>query len=232
LVVLFGLGFLDHYNWLLTLPQLTFWFQLGGVLMMVVGGGWAAFQRHLGRLMGYAVIVGIGAALLALSQPDGLTLYFAGRLPRVVGLGVWALALALLREKAATLRFSDVQGLARQRPITAAALILAQFSLAGLPLLAGFPARLALLERVAEQQLWVALLALLGSVGLFIGALRSLAALVMGGEPGEAWRITESRWQSLFLLAGSAFLLLMGLFPQWSLTLLSGVPEVFEHLLP
>ena len=63
----FGMGFLDRYSWLRSSPQLAVALQSAGLLMVVTGGIWAAFQRHLGRIMAYGSVVETGLSLIALS---------------------------------------------------------------------------------------------------------------------------------------------------------------------
>jgi hypothetical protein len=75
--------------------------------------------------------------------------------------------------------------------------------------------------------MWV----LLGSLGLLIAGLRTLAVLVMGREDG-GWEVTETWTQRLFLLTGLVGLVLLGLVPQWFLPLLARLPLAFEQLVP
>ena len=158
ITIIFGMGFLDRYAWLRTSEQLSQILALGGLLMVVTGGLSSAFQRHLGRQMAYAVIAETGFSLLALSLPPekAVASVFLLIIPRSLALLVWAMSLTRLRKQVESLRFSTVQGLARTYPITAAGLILAHLSVAGFPLLAGFPIRLALWEGLASQSLGVA----------------------------------------------------------------------------
>jgi formate hydrogenlyase subunit 3/multisubunit Na+/H+ antiporter MnhD subunit len=241
MITLFGLGFLDRYTWLRETQAVYRLMQLSGILMILFGGVWVAFQRHLGRILGYTVITEIGFSLLTISVPGGLPLYFAMLLPRALGLGVWALALAVMWNRTPDLRFSAVQGSAHQMPFITGALLTAHFCVAGLPLLAYFPLRLVLWSEMAAQTPWLIFGTLVGSLGLFGSGLRSLAVLVGEMEhPADAspadslgrWRVTESGVTIFLLGMGIAVLLLIGIFPQWFLPPFFEVARVFEHLAP
>jgi NADH-quinone oxidoreductase subunit N len=231
ITLIFGMGFLDRYSWLRTSPQLSQILSLGGLLMVVTGGLWSAFQRHLSRQMAYAVIAETGFSLLAfsLSPEKVVDAVFLLIVPRSLALLVWAMSLTQLKEQVEPLRFAAVQGLARKHPITAAGLILAHFSVAGFPLLAGFPIRLALWEGLASQSLGVAFWFLVGILGLLTGATRTLAVLVMAPQ-GTGWEVHE-RWGSGILIGiGVVGLFLLGIFPQIFRPIMVNLPAMFEHL--
>jgi NADH:ubiquinone oxidoreductase subunit 2 (subunit N) len=139
------------------------------------------------------------------------------------------MSLTRLKEQFEPLRFRNVQGLARMYPITAAGLVLAHFSGGGLPLLAGFPIRLALWESLASQSLIVAFWFLIGILGLLTGAIRTLAVLVMAPDE-SGWELRE-RWGSGILIgAGVIGLFILGIFPQIFHFVLINLPAMFEHL--
>jgi NADH-quinone oxidoreductase subunit N len=231
ITIIFGMGFLDRYSWLRTSEQLSQILSVGGLLMVVTGGLWSAFQRHLSRQMAYAVIAETGFSLLALSlTPEkAVDTVFLLIIPRSLALLVWAISLTRLKEQVEPLLYRNVQGMARSYPITAAGLILAHLSVAGFPLLAGFPIRLALWEGLASQSLTVAFWFLVGILGLLIGAIRTLAVLVMAPD-GTDWEVQE-RWGSGIMIGlGVIGLFILGIFPQTFRFILVNLPTMFEHL--
>ena len=247
-ISLLMLGFMDRYAWLRADPGVYLLIGFVGAMMVFVGGLWAAFQAHLGRLMGYAIMVEIGISLLAIQVglgPDGrgsaLGLFFALILPRGLCLGVWAFSLVVLSrgihaplEKSRNLTsvelsYKNAAGLGRQFPVAAFCLLLANFSIAGLPLLVGFPVRLAILEGLAQESVAIGLVVLLGYAGLIIGGVRTMAVLITGLED-TPWQSLETRLERFLLVTGGFAILLFGILPQWFTPALARMAESFTQL--
>lgn len=258
-VALFGLGFLDRYAWLRDSPVVYDLMRVMGVLMVVLGGTWAAFQEHLGRMLGYAVMLEIGLSLLAVSLegPTGLEIFFALVAARSTAFIIWGIVLARLRHLCNfDLSFTAVRGLGLRYPLLAASLVLGHLSLSGLPLLAGFPVRLALWNALGSDHMVEGLLLLVGLFGFLVGGLRSLAVLFIGTEEDSATLLemidrdqgplaedavvqtdvppaayNSPAWAVFY---GFTWMVLfaVGMFPQLFFRLLTGMPAMFTQLLP
>jgi len=231
ITVIFAAGFIDRYSWLRTSPQLTTALQLAGVIMIVTGGFWAASQTHIGRAMAYGSIIETGLSLLALSLDlkVGIPILFLLLPARALSFAVWSLALTILKEHSETMRFSSVRGMLRTFPFASTGLILASLSTSGLPLLAGFPARLALWDALARTSLSIALWMGIGIIGMFITSFRMLAVLSMADEY-TGWEVNENWLEGIMLGLGMTGLFILGLFPQILQYLFADLPAMFEHL--
>jgi formate hydrogenlyase subunit 3/multisubunit Na+/H+ antiporter MnhD subunit len=229
--IIFGAGFLDRYSWLRSSSQLILALRYVGLLMVVTGGAFAAFQRHLGRIMAYGSIAETGFSLLALSLDLrlGIPILFLLIPARALGLAVWSLSLTIIKENVETMQFSAARGILRVTPLASAGMIVAALSAGAFPLLAGFPSRLALWEGLSRESISAALWMAVGIAGLLTSAVRSLAVISMADEH-TGWTPRESFTQLTMLGLGMIGLVLLGLFPQTVQLFLSNLPLMFEHL--
>jgi multicomponent Na+:H+ antiporter subunit D len=229
--VIFALDFFDRYAWLRTSPQLSSAVQFAGVFMVASGGMFAATQKHIGRMMGYTAIAETGLVILAMGikSAEVVSVTFLLLIPRGLELAVWALGLSILKREAFSLQFSEVQGSARKYPVAVIAILSAHLSMAGFPLLAGFPSRLALSQELASQSLFISFWVYAGLLGLLVGALRTMAVFVMA-EENASWMLNESWIQAGMLGLGVAGLFVLGLAPQALMPFISNLPSIFEHI--
>jgi len=231
ITIIFGAGFLDRYSWLRSSPQLIIALRLAGLLMLVTGGLSAAFQRHLARIMSYGAIAETGFSILALSLDTrlGIPILFLLIPARAMGLAVWSLAMTIIKGEVETMRFGAVRGVLRIVPFAGTGMIIAALSTGAFPLLAGFPARLALWESLGRESLVSAFWMAIGVVGLLTSTFRSLAVISMA-EEFTTWEPRESLTQRIMLGLGVIGLFVLGLFPQTIQYFLSNLPLMFEHL--
>ncbi|MCI0552959.1 MAG: hypothetical protein L0287_18565 [Anaerolineae bacterium] len=231
ITIIFGAGFLDRYSWLRSAPELIIALRFAGLLMIVTGGLFAGFQRHLGRIMAYGVIAETGFSILALSLDPklGIPILFLLIPARALGQAVWSLSLTVIKDQVETMRFGASRGLLRITPFAGVGMIVATLSTSAFPLLAGFPARLALWEGLSRVSISASIWMGIGILGLLTSAFRSLAVISMA-EEYTTWERRESLAQMLMLGLGMIGLFILGLFPQIVQYFLSELPTMFEHL--
>jgi len=135
---------------------------------MVLGALAAIGQSNIKRLMAYSSIGHIGFVLMGLavggeSGLRGVLVYMAIYL--VMNLGAFAVLIAMRRDGRAVEGVDDLAGLGRTDPGMALAMAIFMFSMAGIPPLAGFFAKLYVLLPAVEQGFWIlAVVAVLSSV--------------------------------------------------------------------
>lgn len=216
-ILVFSLNFFNRYTFLRTLPNLAETLQWFGVLMIVMGGLWTAFQTNLKRAFGYSVLTESGFSLLALGliSQGGLNWMMLLFPLRALGFWLWSYALTALENHTEMLTFDSVRGLARRYPILSAGLILAQFSIAGMPLLASFPIKLALLSATLNAGTALGVWSFIGNLGLFLFTLRLLYSLLTPEDEKsfERWQLLEKSNEYLPVLIMVLALVLLGLFP-------------------
>jgi NADH:ubiquinone oxidoreductase subunit 2 (subunit N) len=243
----FALGFFDRYAWLRESQFVYQILTLIGGLSVLLSGLWAFVERHLGRLLGYAAMMGVGFSLLGIGQgvSQGAQLFFALLLPQSLGLWVLAVSLGSLNNKKVDLSLDGIADAFADSPLTVIGLILAVFSLAGLPLLASFPPRVDLLANLSTSAPWAAIIALLGSLGLAVAGVKLVLAVIRrSSKPQSGWveeieteaaaKAGETKdpfaW-AFIILAGVGFLG-FGLFSRFFLASVPDFASMFPLLFP
>jgi NADH:ubiquinone oxidoreductase subunit 2 (subunit N) len=204
--------------------------QISGVATAILGGGLALIAPTFGSLLGYVLLVDIGATLLSLGlgglETGALTLVLAGS--RIVGLVTAGLGMALIRRQVDAGRppgehFSENRGRARQTPLGVALYLLGGLALAGAPLTAGFAGRYATVALAGEQSTGLAAALVLATAAACFAVLRQVGMLIVPAGPAADAPAAESRPMRLVAAAGLGLALLLGLFPGW-------VPGLFGAL--
>jgi formate hydrogenlyase subunit 3/multisubunit Na+/H+ antiporter MnhD subunit len=231
IIVVFAMSFLDRYAWLRTSPEIVAGLRSVGLLMLIWGGLWAAFENHRGRTMGYVAISQTGLLLMAMSLAAGGNpdLVFAFLIPRGLALAVWALALSRLLAGGLTLRLPAVRGAVHTHPWAAGALIAATLSTAGFPLLAGFPPRAGLWTGIAESSPGAAIWFAAGLLALILACARQASVMVRAPE-GTLPHRQEGLIERSMLGLGVGALFVVGLVPQSTSFIVQALPMMFEHL--
>jgi len=225
-VILFGTRFITEGGWLGQGVSTQGALQIAGIMMVGTGGILAVFSNHLGRLTSSLVLAEIGRALLAISLfQAGFPLFFAMVIIQAIALGIWSLSLTNLQGVIGELDYEKAAGSAWQWPVTSSGLLVAYFSLAGMPLLAGFPLYWALGSGLSSYPLWISIFYLAASSGLFIGGLRIFGLITRNS--GEETVLIASRPFYRYLLLGlNLILILLGFIPQVLIKISQSIAEL------
>jgi NADH-quinone oxidoreductase subunit N len=198
-------------------PPLFAIFTLIAVASMFTGNLLALFQTNVKRILAYSSISHLGYLLVTMlaSGPLGptaaafyLTAYF------ITTLGAFGVVTVLSKQDRDADRMEDYQGLAWRRPWLAGVFTVMLFSLAGIPLTAGFMGKFYVIAAGAGSALWtIVIIMIVNSViGLFYYLRIVVAMFSASGEEG-AVPVRYSRSGSA-VLAGLAILLLwLGVYP-------------------
>jgi len=204
-----------------------------GLLSIFVGSMVALTQRHMKRLLAYSSIVhagflalGIGAlAVPGISKAvlEALLFYLAAYL--FMNVGAFAVAAIVERKPSHDETLLTYSGLASGSPWLAALLSLFMFSLAGIPLTAGFLGKFYLFRALVNGGFyWIAALGLVGAVIATYYYLKVVVALYFSPPPEEPNQRLPVGTASRIALAVAAFLTLcFGVFPGLLMGLISGL---------
>ena len=195
------------------------------VLSMALGNITAIAQSNLKRMLAYSTIAHMGFMLLGLlsgvvggnwlNAADAYaSAMFYVLVYVLMSLGAFGMLLYLSSKGFECENLEDMKGLNQRSPWYAFVMLLVMFSLAGVPPMAGFYAKLSVLSAaVAAGQIWLAVFAVLMSL---IGAFYYLriVKLMYFDEPKDTAPIAGQRDMRLLLSANGLALLAIGILPQ------------------
>jgi NADH-quinone oxidoreductase subunit N len=186
------------------------------VLSLAIGNIAAIAQTNLKRMLGYSTISHMGFLLLGLTQGSeagyAAAMYY-GICYALMSTASFGIILALARAGFECEMIDDLKGLNRRSPWFAGMMALAMFSLAGVPPLFGFFAKVLVLKAAIDGgMLWLAIVAIVFAIiGLFyylrVVKVMYFDAPLEDAPPLEAKRDFPMRW---VLSANALALLALG----------------------
>ncbi|MGB1087395.1 MAG: NADH-quinone oxidoreductase subunit NuoN [Alphaproteobacteria bacterium] len=186
------------------------------IASMILGGVAAIGQTNIKRLMAYSSIGHMGYALvgLAAGTQDGIQavlIYMA--IYMVMSAGVFVVILSMRRAEGMVEGISDLAGLSRNHPGMAFALAVLMFSLAGIPPLAGFPAKFYVFLAAVDQELYM--LAVVGLLASVISAFYyiRIVKIMYFDEPAEPFAASPQGAMGGVLVLSTAITALYVFFP-------------------
>lgn len=195
------------------------------VLSLAIGNFTAIAQTNFKRMLAYSTISHMGFVLLGLlsgvvennsaatGQAYGAAMFYMV-IYVLTTLATFGLILLLSRKGFECEQISDLKGLNRRSPVLAGVLLLSMFSLAGIPPLAGFYAKLAVLQAlVGAGHIALAVAAVMFSL---VGAFYYLRVVKMAyfDEPeGEAVPLTNGVLPHGLMSINGLALIVLGVLP-------------------
>jgi NADH-quinone oxidoreductase subunit N len=212
------------------LPMAIDWQQMLvvlAVLSLLIGNLSAIAQTNLKRMLAFSTIAQMGFVLIGMLSGviNGNTLSAANAYSSAMfymisyvltTLGVFGVLLLLAREGFESEEISDLAGLNQRSPLFAGVMAVCLFSLAGVPPLVGFFAKLSVLQAlIASEQSSALLLALFAVMMSLIGAFYYLRIIkVMYFDPPlTASTVSADNHVKVVLAVNGALVLLLGLLP-------------------
>jgi NADH-quinone oxidoreductase subunit N len=208
-------------------------FWMFGVLAigsMFFGNLLALLQNNLKRMLAYSSIAHIGYLLVAFLAGGELavtavTFYLVAYF--ITSIAAFGVISALSSAEGEFESLSDYEALAWQRPWTATVLSISLFSLAGIPLTAGFIGKFYVITAGASMRLWALLIILV--VNSAIGLYYYLRAILMMYRrpaeplPGPAAVAPLHLTAGVVVTAMALLLLLLGMYPAPLIRLIEGL---------
>ena len=196
------------------------------IASMLFGAIAAIGQTNLKRLVAYSSIGHVGYALagLATGTNDGIqnsviyiTIYI------LMNLGLFSCLLMMRRNNEYYENIEDLSGLSKNHPLLSLSLLIILFSLAGIPPLAGFFAKLYIFKSVIEQSMYfLAIVGLLSTVIAAFYYLR-LIKIMYFDEEKEKYDKDYSLWIKFTLVSSTLLILLYFIFPSQLIEVVSRI---------
>lgn len=186
------------------------------ILSMALGNLSAIVQTNIKRMLAYSSIAHMGYLFLGLlcGTPTGYAAACFYMITYAVSaLAVFGLLTMLSSKEREFENIEDFKGLNTRNPWLAFMMMIAMFSMAGIPPLVGFMAKLSVLQALIEAKLvWLAAVAMLLAI---IGAFYYIRVVkvMYFEEPSTASPITYARGTQLILSANGLMILYFGLMP-------------------
>lgn len=202
----------------------TLMFAVLSAFTVVVGNLLALTENNVKRLISYICITDVGYNLMAITSATPLgtmgNLFFF-----LTGGITTALAFMIVGifNKMGLQILEDFYGVGRKMPITSLALMLAAFSFAGVPSLAGFIAKYMVFTSAIEGNLsWLAIVGVLTSV-LQAAYLLRLINYMYAKKPLEETKIKEPGKLLIPILIFATTIIVLGLYPTIVLNLIDPI---------
>lgn len=180
---------------------------------LFIGNITAVFQQSVKRMLAYSSIAQAGFMMFAIVALNGIAIegliYYTAAYC-LATIGVFAV---LIRMKDYT--FDGFNGMGKHHPVLAATITVFMLSLAGIPATAGFMAKFYMLSAAIStgKLFWLVIIGIICAAISVYYYFRVIQAMYF--KDGEKQMIESGPGFKLLLGATAAFIIFLGIFPQW-----------------
>lgn len=188
-----------------------------GLLSIALGNVAAVMQTNIKRLLAYSSIAHMGYMILGLAagtvRGDAAAMFYMVSYT-ITAIGTFGLITMLSKMDFEFSDISDLSGLSVRSPWLAFMMLLMLFSLAGIPPMVGFMAKVSILEALIQvHTVWLAVVAIIFSV---IGAyyyIRVVKVMYFEEPAAQALSLTSPLNLTVAMTINGLAVLLLGIFP-------------------
>lgn len=229
-IFLLLLKYLNGFSWLREFQLIFDSIRLLGLIMVFSSSVWAVFQTRLRKMMGYLLICSMGMMLLSISldMDEGFLLSAYFILPRLLTFLLLANALVILEKNGAVRQITDLKSSFFSFPFSSSAMLVALFSISGMPLTLGFTPVQSLYSLMDRQNSLISNL-LIGSMAVLTILFFRITYLIFMREDRDLI-VLESNSEKYLVLAIIIIMTLIGFFPALVFPYLSNLVTGFEFL--
>ena len=213
----------------------SLWLAILASTSILYGAVMTLIQTDLKRLIAYSSVSHMGYVLLGASALGTVGLQGASMQMFTHGLitGMLFVLVGMVYDRAHTRDISELSGLAHRMPFITTMMMVAGLASLGLPALAGFVSEVTVFLGTFDKH---EALTIAGVIGIVFAAGYILWTIqrVFWGEPNPKWAdLTDATawWERGPLLAMSALILAVGIYPAWMMDLFeTGVRPIAERM--
>lgn len=236
LVVVFCLNLLIEQPFVYGSAQFQGVVSMSAAATLILGGALAMTARSFGHLLGYLLLLSIGAVLAVIGSGGAAAVQvtLSLLLLRVLSLIIAGAGLGAIRSRAAVVvgganQFAANEGLAWRTPLGVGLFVFGCLSLAGLPLTPGFAGSWPAVLVIGQQASWLAAILVLSIAAGAFGVLRRLIPLLNRPDPADGHHNESpaTKLEKVIALTLIAAGVILALFPRLVLTHAAYLADLF-----
>lgn len=231
-IIMLLLKYLNGFVWLREYQLVFQGLRIFGLSMVLTGSFWAFFEQNINRLISYLMIVSTGFMLLSigLDLPSGIYLSIYLVFIRFSTFFILTWTLFILQRESASFSFNSLKSLFSRSPYVGISILIAFFSIVGMPLTPGFPVMQSLYAYLSAANRWLIISAIMSSGVISIVLIRLSFLIFASDNEMKMERYSLTIREVIFFILLIVFLVSAGLFPNHFLSGFEGAVNGFEFL--